>query len=65
MKTKAPQFELPQAEEVFNLAGQTTKDGARLARERDQAKRQTAEVAKQAACTQTEFFPCTLPASVA
>jgi hypothetical protein len=32
-KTKAPQFELPQAGAVFNLATQITTDGDRLARE--------------------------------
>jgi hypothetical protein len=32
-KPPPPQFELPQAEEVFNLASDTTTDGERVRRE--------------------------------
>lgn len=32
-KSPPPQFELPQSEEVFNLASETTTDGERLQRE--------------------------------
>lgn len=33
MKYRSPQFELPQAETVFNLVGESTQDGDRLAAE--------------------------------
>ena len=36
MKTRAPQFELPQAEVAFNLAGETAGDGWKRQQEREQ-----------------------------
>ena len=35
LKSKAPQYELPQAETVFNLITQTTTDGAQAQEELD------------------------------
>jgi hypothetical protein len=57
MKHRAPEFELAQAETVFNLAAETTGDGDREAEER----RDRAEAARAAAHRQPDLFLPTKP----
>ena len=57
MKHQAPQFDLPVAGRVFNLATETTQDGARIAREREAASQAAADAKARDAHQQQRLFP--------
>jgi hypothetical protein len=57
MRTRIPQFELPTADLIFNLASETTQDGAKLMRERELASQRAAEAKALEASRQPDLLP--------
>jgi hypothetical protein len=54
---RIPQFELPTADDVFNLIAEATGDGERIARELRQAAAAKTEAARLEAEHQGQLFP--------